>query len=108
MKAMEVMGYIEGLRLHSHTSSLLYLIVSAPYRILITLQEEELMVRTSTATSSSCPARPLNTSSRKEHFQRYPLLPVDTSHNIFQDIAITRKRTELLQHLHFPILDLDS
>ena len=78
MKAMKVMEYIEELRLHTHRFSSLCLIVSASNRILITLQEIDLMVRTSTATSPSGPSRPLNTSSRKKHLELIPLLPIGT------------------------------
>ncbi len=82
MKAMKVMEYIEELRLHSHKCSSLCSIVSVAYRRLITFQETELMVRTSTATSSSCPTRPLDTFSRKKYFELSQLLPIHTSLSI--------------------------
>ena len=89
MKVMEVMGYIEERCLYSHRFSSLCLIVSVVLRILITFQEKELIVRTETASSSSSSRRALNTSSRREHFEIFPLLFTDTSHNILRDIPTT-------------------
>ena len=51
--------------------------------------EKELMVRTETASSSSGSSGALNTSSSKKHFELFPLLPIDTSHNILRDIPTT-------------------
>ena len=51
--------------------------------------EKELMVRTETASSSSDSSGALNTSSSKKHFELFPLLPIDTSHNILRDIPTT-------------------
>lgn len=83
---MEV-EYLEGLRLPFNTYTSSCVIVSVAYRIFNTLQEEELMVRTSTASSSACVSRYLNIPSRKDHFQLFALLPVDTSLSYLQHLS---------------------
>ena len=84
-----VMEYIGELSLHSQMVSEVCVIVSVASRILITFQDKELMVRTETANSSSGSSRALNTLSSKKHFELFPLLFTDTSHNILRDIPTT-------------------